>query len=151
MIVYLDTSSLVKLFLDEAGSLAVVEQVDDADVVITLSLAYTEARAALARRRRDLAPRQHAEAKRAFLGLWPALLVYDVDDGLCRRAGELAEQYRLRAYDSLHLAAYEAVARDAAPEPVMFSSADAALNRAAAAVARRLTRYGARGPSLPTA
>jgi predicted nucleic acid-binding protein len=140
VILYLDTSSLVKLLLDEAGSLGVVEQVDEADVVITLSLTYTEACAALARRRRDVAPRQHGEAKRAFLGLWPAVLVYDVDDDLCRRAGELAEQYRLRAYDSLHLAAYEIIARESAPEPAIFSSADVALNRAAAAVARHLPR-----------
>lgn len=141
MTLYLDTSSFVKLLLDEAGSLAVVEQVDEADVVITVSLTYTEACAALARRRRDVAPRQHAEAKRAFQQLWPALLVYDVDDTLCQRAGEMAEQYGLRAYDSLHLAAYESVARDAAPEPTVFSSADAALNRAAAAVARRLSPH----------
>ena len=140
MTIYLDTSSLVKLLIEEAGSLDVLEQVEQADLVVTLSLTYTEARSALARRLRErkVSPRAHAEGRRALEETWAAMVVVGIDDDLCRRAGEMVDQYRLRAYDSLHLAAYESIARDAAPEPAMFSSADVALNRAAAAVARRL-------------
>lgn len=141
MTIYLDTSSFVKLLVEEAGSLDLMEQVDTADLVVTLSLTYTEARSALARRLRErkVSARAHVAGRRALEETWRAMVVVDVDDELCRRAGEMVDRYRLRAYDSLHLAAFEAVARHAAPEPTMFSSADAALNRAAAAVARRLS------------
>ena len=42
MTLYLDTSSLVKLYVAEPGSDAVRKLVDDATVVATSSIAYTE-------------------------------------------------------------------------------------------------------------
>ena len=53
MILYLDTSSLVKLYVDEPGSEDVLRLVDQAELVTTSVVAYAEARAALARRRRE--------------------------------------------------------------------------------------------------
>jgi len=50
---YLDTSSLVKLYIAEPGSELVRELVNQAVVVTTSVIAYTETRAALARRRRE--------------------------------------------------------------------------------------------------
>jgi hypothetical protein len=55
MTLYLDTSSLVKLYVAEPGSEAVHKLVDAATVVATSTVAYTETRAALARRRRERA------------------------------------------------------------------------------------------------
>ena len=68
MTLYLDTSSLVKLYVAEPGSDAVRKLVDAATVVATSSIAYTETRAALARRRREraLRPAAFASAKKAF-------------------------------------------------------------------------------------
>ena len=51
MTVYLDTSSLVKLYVDEPDADDVQRIVGEADVVATSVLAYPEARAAFARRR----------------------------------------------------------------------------------------------------
>ena len=42
MTLYLDTSSLLKLYVDEPGSLDVLALVESADVVATLTLTYTE-------------------------------------------------------------------------------------------------------------
>ena len=53
MTLYLDTSSLVKLYVDEPGSDAVHRLVGTATAVATSSIAYTETRAALTRRRRE--------------------------------------------------------------------------------------------------
>ena len=53
MTVYLDTSSLVKLFLEESGSDQVRALVADATAIATSVVAYAETRAALARRRRN--------------------------------------------------------------------------------------------------
>jgi predicted nucleic acid-binding protein len=139
---YLDTSSLVKLYVTEAGSDAVRKLVDGASVVATSTIAYAETRAALARRRREraLRPRTFASAKTTFEAEWPRYFTVDVTSALCRRAGEFAERYRLRAYDSVHLAAFAEVAREAGVQDTRFSSFDDALNRAARSLRRTLAR-----------
>ncbi len=53
MTLYLDTSGLVKLYVAKPGSDAVRKLVDAASVVATSAIAYTETRAAMARRRRE--------------------------------------------------------------------------------------------------
>ena len=142
MTLYLDTSSLVKLYVAERGSDAVRKLVDAASVVATSSIAYTETRAALARRRREraLRPKAFASAKTAFEAEWPKYLTVEVTTALCRQAGEFAERYRLRAYDSVHLAAFAEVAREAGVRDTRFSSFDDALNRAARSLGRTLAR-----------
>ena len=142
MTLYLDTSSLVKLYVTEPGSDLVRGLVDVATVVATSSIAYTEARAALARRRRErsLRPAAFASAKKAFEAEWSRYFAVEVTSTLCREAGEFAERYRLRAYDSVHLAAFAEVAREAGVRDTRFSSFDAALNRAARSLGRSLIR-----------
>lgn len=141
MTLYLDTSSLVKLYVAEPGSDAVRTLVDAASVVATSSIAYTEARAAMARRRRDrtLRPAAFASVKKTFEAEWPRYFVVDVTLALCRQAAEYAERYRLRAYDGVHLAAFAEVAREAGMRDTRFSSFDHALNRAARSLGRALT------------
>lgn len=142
MTLYLDTSSLVKLYVAEPGADAVRKLVDAAMVVATSMVAYTETRAALARRHRERAvlPAAFASAKKAFEGDWPKYLTVDVTSSLCREAGEFAERYRLRAYDSVHLAAFAQIARAAGVRDTRFSSFDDSLNRAARSLSRTLAR-----------
>ena len=142
MTLYLDTSSLVKLYVAEPGSDAVRKLVDAATIVATSSIAYTETRAALARRRRErvLRPAPFASAKKTFEAEWPKYLTIEVTSALCRQAGEFAEHYRLRAFDGMHLAAFAEVAREAGLRETRFSSFDNALNRAAQSLRRTLTR-----------
>jgi predicted nucleic acid-binding protein len=140
MTLYLDTSSLVKLYVAEAESTSVRQLVEHADIVATAAIAYPEARAALARRRREggLRPRAFAAAKRALDEDWPRYLTIDVTGALCRHAGDLAERHRLRGYDSVHLAAYLEVVRAAGEENVRFSCFDDRLTAAARSAARTL-------------
>jgi predicted nucleic acid-binding protein len=135
---YLDTSSLVKLYVDEPGSLDVQHRVDQAELVTTSAVAYAEARAALARRRRErsLTPKEHRNAKAALNDDWPRILSLEVTDGVSRTAGELAERHRLRGFDAVHLSSYLQVKDEFPAESVSFASADATLNRAARAVSR---------------
>lgn len=142
MTLYLDTSSLVKLYINEPGTDAVRKLVDEATIVVTSGLAYPETRAALARRRRErvLLPGAFALAKRRFEEDWPKYLAADVTSSICREAGELAERYRLRGYDAVHLASFAEVARRAGTRQTRFSSFDDRLNQAARAVTRRLAR-----------
>lgn len=53
MIVYLDTSALVKLYIDEAGAPIVRRAAREAELMATSEIAYVEMRAALARRHRE--------------------------------------------------------------------------------------------------
>ena len=53
MTLYVDTSSLIKLYVTEAGSDRVRQLVGKASVVATSVVAYPETRAALARLRRE--------------------------------------------------------------------------------------------------
>ena len=144
MTLYLDTSSLVKLYVTEAGSEAVRRLVESADIVTTAAIAYPEARAALARRRRegDLRPRALSAARRALDDDWPKYLAVDVTGALCRDAGDLAERYGLRGYDSVHLAAYLQVARAAGRASVRFSCFDDRLTAAARSAARSIRTGG---------
>ena len=64
MTLYLDTSSLVKLYLAEVGTDSVRRLVDDATLVATSQIAYPETRAALARRRREGALSATTSARR---------------------------------------------------------------------------------------
>jgi predicted nucleic acid-binding protein len=138
VILYLDTSSLVKLYIEEAGTSDVQELVVGADVVATSDVAYPETRAALARRHGDgsLSAAHFRAAKRAVDTDWPSYVAVTATAALCREAGSLAERYRLRGFDAIHLASFVEVLRTAERSRVEFSSFDTALNRAAAAARR---------------
>jgi predicted nucleic acid-binding protein len=129
---YLDTSSLVKLYVVEPGYDIVLDQMEGASVVATSTVAYAEARAAFARRRRErvLTAAGYAEATKALNADWPFFLTMDVTMALTEAAGALAERYELRGFDSLHLATFASIARSAGPD-IQFSSFDDRLNRAA--------------------
>ena len=140
MTLYLDTSSLVRLYVTEAGSALVRRLVGEANVVATSVVAYAETRAALARLRREgaLTASKAAAAKREFEEQWPAYLTLEATDVLCRAAGELAEKHGLRGFDSIHLASFAEVARRAGTADTRFSSFDDRLNQAARKVTRTL-------------
>jgi predicted nucleic acid-binding protein len=139
---YLDTSSLVKLYVTEAGSEVVRQLADGAHVVATSIVAYAETRAALARLRREggLAGSTFTAAKNEFEVQWPTYLALEATNSLCRAAGALAEKYGLRGFDSIHLASFAEVARRAGIGDTRFSSFDERLNHAAKRLARTLER-----------
>lgn len=140
MTLYLDTSSLVKLYVEEPESALVRRLVKNADIVATAAIAYPEARAAMARRRREggLRPRAFTAAKRALDDDWPRYFAVDVTAALCGEAGDLAERYSLRGYDSVHLAAYLQVARAAGKTNMRFSCFDDHLTAATRSADRKL-------------
>ena len=142
MTLYLDTSSLLKLYVSEAGSEVVRELVGGAQVVATSVVAYTETRAALARLRRErvLTASALASVKKEFEQQWPSYLTLEATDSLCRTAGELAEKYRLRGADGIHLASFGEIARRAGIGAAQFSSFDDRLNQAARKLKRTLER-----------
>lgn len=128
-----DSSSLLKLYVDEPGSADIVQLIGDATAVMTSALAYPEIRAALARRRRErtMTPAELRGAREQFESDWSTLIVLRCDDALARRAGDLAEKHALRGADAVHLAAFERLLTSVDDDDVEFSCADDRLNRAA--------------------
>lgn len=76
MILYLDTSSLIKLYIDESGTPEVIDLVGESSLVCTSVVAYPEARSALARLHRegDLTGEAYAQAKSGLEEDWAAYL-----------------------------------------------------------------------------
>jgi predicted nucleic acid-binding protein len=136
LIVYIDTSALVKLIFDEPGSELAVELWDRADVLVSSQLVYPEARAALAaaeRAGRIDAP-THVSAVATLEDLYAQLRTVAVDEPLARHAGDLAAQHALRGYDAVHLAC----ALQLHGEDILLATWDKALNAAARATGRLL-------------
>ena len=142
MTLYLDTSSLFKLYVDESGSDDVRQELGEADTVSTSAVSYAEARAAFARLRREgkLTPAAFRAVKSDFDADWSRLAIVEPSVTLCRAAGELAEGYGLRGCDSIQLATFLDVARENVRSETRFSSFDRALNRAAATALRAARR-----------
>lgn len=135
MILYLDTSSLIKLYVEESGSAEVESLVGRASLVCTSVIAYAEARSALARLCREgaLSAEEHSLAKADLEEDWPCYLALEVTPTVWRAAGGLAEKHALRGFDSLHLASFLFLAGEDLGERVQFSSFDDRLNGAARA------------------
>ena len=105
MILYLDTSSLVKLYVEEEESSRVADLVRSSKVTGTSLVAYAEARAAFARRFRENAftPREYKQLTSSFDEDWDNYLIVRVTKELVRKAGNLAEKHGLRGFDAIHL------------------------------------------------
>jgi predicted nucleic acid-binding protein len=140
VILYLDTSALVTLYVEESGTPRVTARVEQASAVTTARVTYAEARAALARYRREgaLSPAGLRQAVRQLDEDWLAYTIVDVGDSVVREAGALAERHALRGYDAVQLAAAVAVRRSGGD--VEFATFDARL--AAAARRERLQIQG---------
>jgi predicted nucleic acid-binding protein len=107
LIAYFDTSAVVPLLIDEAGTDRAQAQWLTGDRLVTIRLALVEARAALAQAVRS--GRITRAEHRRFVSALPELLeqveFVEVDDSLVRTAADIAETRSLRAYDAVHLAA----------------------------------------------
>ena len=105
MILYLDTSCLVKLYVQETGTELVKKQIEEADVIVASVVAYPEMRAALARRRREKALKagDYQQVLRQFERDWKDISRVPVIESIAQDAGDLAESHKLRGLDAVHL------------------------------------------------
>ena len=132
MNLYLDTSALFKLYVDEAGSDAVHAAVAAAEAIAVSRISWAEAMSALARRGREVPADMDAldQAKEALRTDWPRFLVVDVNQLVVEQAGEFADTFALRGYDSVQLAsAY--LMQQRVQQPVTFACFDKRLSKAA--------------------
>jgi uncharacterized protein len=130
VILYVDTSSLVKLYIEEAHSDLVREWAAEAEAVATSRVAYPEALSAFARRwnRGDLSDEELGLARESLDADWTAFLLLPLRE---RRAGELAVEHLLRGFDAVHLAAALDLFDQFRSTDLVFSSFDSALLKSA--------------------
>lgn len=122
MILYLDTSTLVKLYVREVGSVRVRNWLKRATAVATSVIAYAEARAAFARLYRGghTNPPRHSERVAQLNADWESIMRVELTASVLRLAGETAETYELRGFDSIHLASALSL-RDRTDIPCVFA------------------------------
>jgi predicted nucleic acid-binding protein len=132
LILFCDSSALVKLYLQEQGSDAIKSHASASEILAVCRIAWVEIMSALARRQRErpqdaaaiAAARQHFETD------WPNYLCLELTQELATLAGDYADTFALRAYDSVQLAAAELARREITGE-FMFACFDARLLKAA--------------------
>ena len=134
---FLDSSGIVKRYIDEKGSGWVQGILAGQDSVAAIAeIGIVEVVAAFARRRRvgELSQQEYAFARRVFLRDVDQYHVISIDREVINRATELTDRHPLRAYDAVQLATALRLAEVLAEEglALTFVSADAALCAAAA-------------------
>lgn len=132
MILYCDTSALIKLYVAEPESRELKRHVAQSEAVAVCRIAWAEAHAALSRRAREVSrDAQLVEhAKTALAKDWPRFVIMEVTQALVERAGEYADLFALRGYDGVQLAAAFEAGRISGV-PILFAGFDARLNKAA--------------------
>lgn len=111
---YFDTSALVPLAVDEPATSRCLRIWTESDAVVTTSLAYVEAHAALALAMRmgRLTAAGHRRAVHTFEERWCNITRIRPGDALVRSAARLCATQALRGYDAIHAATGLAAASD---------------------------------------
>lgn len=133
MIVYFDTSALIKLYVDEPGAKPAREVAVAAELIATSMLTYAEMRSAFARKRRfgEITANELNGFKEQFETGWESFQIIPVEELTVRRAGELAETHGLKGFDAVHLASAEVLRQGFGA--ITFACFDTELSRAASA------------------
>lgn len=132
MILFCDTSALVKLYIAEPESRELKRHSAKADAVAVCRIAWAEAHATFSRRAMEVSRDSAiiAQAKAALGREWARFVFMEITQPLVERAGDYADMFALRGYDSIQLAAAFEAGRISG-SPVLFASYDSRLNKAA--------------------
>ena len=132
MILFCDTSALIKLYIQEDFSDAMKRLARSASAIAVCRIAWAEVMAALARRlRENPADAKVIEVIRARLRTdWPRYAIVEVTQPLVELAGEYADTFALRGYDSVQLAAARTL-QQATDEELHFACFDTRLAQSA--------------------
>jgi predicted nucleic acid-binding protein len=134
MILYLDTSALVKKYFRENDSDKVISQWRKARAVATSSIAYAEALASFFRKKREvnISANVFDAVLASFREDWKSLICVRVNDDLNDIIDKILSHHPLRGFDSIHLAS-ALILHDSLAEEFLFGCFDKRLVQAAVA------------------
>lgn len=132
MILFCDTSALVKLYIAEEFSDSMCAVADKARVIAVSRISWAEMMATLARRVRECpADTAVIETVRGnFRANWSSFAIVELTQSLVELAGDYADTFALRGYDSVQLASAR-VMQEGINEPFCFACFDTRLQKAA--------------------
>lgn len=134
MMLYVDSSALVKKYVLEAGSDRVLKLLAQSGMAVTSKLAYPEILSGLGRKQREkgITEKDYREALVDFESDWLALLVIEFQDELLPLIKQLTTKHSLKGADLVHLASALWLQK-ATKEKVTFVASDIQLLHAAKA------------------
>ncbi len=107
MILYFDSSALVKRYVEEQGSSDVLDWMDNSKLNGTVLVTRAEVAAAITRavRRQYVSQEDAQQFLDMFHKEWSGFTRLPITEPLVARAEALACEHNLRGYDAIHLAA----------------------------------------------
>ena len=106
MILYLDTSALLKRYFKEPYSNEMLSRWKEATQIITSSVAYAETMASLYRKKRevDLSSNVFNKLVNSFHLDWESFIRVEVNEDLNETIHKVVARHPLRGFDAIHLA-----------------------------------------------
>ena len=106
MILYLDTSALVKRYFREPYSDDIISSWQEAAEIVTSSVAYAETMASFYRKKREagLSDRAIKNVVNSFHMDWKSFIRVEVTDDLNEYINKVVMRNPLRGFDAIHLA-----------------------------------------------
>jgi predicted nucleic acid-binding protein len=132
VILFCDTSALMKLLVDEAQSNQMRQISTTVDAIGVCRISWAETMAALARlQREDPINNEDLDlARQQLTQSWRTFTIVEVSQPLVETAGRFADIFALRGYDSVQLAAAHEL-QVSTEQKVLFACYDRRLNQAA--------------------
>jgi uncharacterized protein len=132
MILYLDTSALVKRYFHETCSDEIISRWNTADHIVTSVVAYAETMASFYRKKRDvnLTGKLMTRTVELFHRDWESFIRVEINNELNGHIDRVIRRYPLRGYDAIHLAS-ALVVRESVPDDFLFACLDDRLTAAA--------------------
>lgn len=134
MILYLDTSALVKRYFREPYSEEVISKWQAAAEIVTSAVAYAETMASIYRKKReaDLDDALIGKIVESFRADWKSFIRVEVTENLNEFIHKIVLAHPLRGFDAIHLASARVV-KEQLSEDFVFACFDVGLARAAQA------------------
>jgi predicted nucleic acid-binding protein len=106
MILYLDTSALLKRYFKEPHSNELLSKWKEANQIVTSSVAYAETMASFYRKKREvgLNSRVFNKLVNSFHLDWETFIRVEVNDDLNEAIHKVVAKHPLRGFDAIHLA-----------------------------------------------
>lgn len=132
MILYLDSSALIKRYVEEERTGDIDTLWDDVQIIVSSTVSFAECIAAFRRKFREgfLSEKEYGQTVKAFKNEYARLILVPITSELNHMIEDLLLRHGLRGFDTIHLASALLIKKESHLS-VSFACFDQALNKAA--------------------